>query len=151
MILFVQVAHVFFFGIAAGIWTGVIVTGKAPRTSLNPVVFIEWIQGAHATMKWFMPSFLAATLLSGLASFFLALGHGLQASLTGVGLVCLVLAIAVTRIVEVPIVNCAAQWSSAEPPSFWAEQRDRWMRFQSVRARAMLVGFAAASISLAVR
>jgi hypothetical protein len=61
----VHIAH--FFGVAAGIWTGVIVTGKAPRTSLNPVVFVEWIQGARSTMKWFMPSLLALTLMTGLA------------------------------------------------------------------------------------
>jgi hypothetical protein len=140
--------HVFFFGIAAGIWTGVIVTGRAPRRSMNPVVFIEWIQGAHAVMKWFMPSLLATTLLTGLASLIGRLVRHEHVAFIVVDLACLITAISVTRIVEVPIVNRVTEWPSAQPPSNWAAERDRWMRFHFVRGAATVAGFAAALASL---
>jgi hypothetical protein len=150
MLSIVHISHVLFFGLAAGIWIGVIVSGKAPRTSLNPVVFIEWIQGARSIMKWFMPSLLVVTLMSGLASWWYARGHGLGAWLIGLDLVCLLLAIVITRLVEVPIVNGIAKWSSAQPPADWLKHRDRWMCFHAIRATAMLVGFASGLISLVV-
>jgi hypothetical protein len=146
----VHIAHVLFFGLAAGIWIGVIVTGKAPRTSLNPVVFVEWIQGARSIMKWFMPSLLVVTLGSGLASWWHARGDGPRAWLIGFDLVCLLLAFTITRLVEVPIVNRIAKWSSAQPPTDWIKHRDRWMSFHAIRATAMLVGFASGLISLVV-
>lgn len=144
----VHIAHVFFFGMAAGIWTGVIVTGKAPRRSYNPVVFVEWIQGAHSIMKWFMPTLLAVTLMSGLASWWYTSSCGIGAWLVGIDLVCLLWAVAITRIVEVPLVNRIAQWASGLPPADWALHRNRWIRFHAIRTAVMLVGFAAALASL---
>jgi uncharacterized membrane protein len=144
----VQIAHVLCFGVAAGIWIGVIVTGKSPRKSPNPIVFIEWIQGAHAIMKWFMPTLLALTFLSGVATLFFARRNITQLWLTSIDLVCLMVAIAVTRIVEVPIVNGVAQWSSAQSPADWSTHRNRWMRFHAIRAIATFTGFTIAVIGL---
>jgi uncharacterized membrane protein len=151
MTLIVHLIHVFLFGIAAGVWTGVITTGKALRESHNPVVFVEWIQGARKIMQWFMPALLALTSATGLAAVWLPPDRGPASWWIAADLVCLIIAVIVTRTIEVPIVKRAATWTAEAPPADWASQRDRWMQFQGVRTAATVAGFAAALIGFAMR
>jgi uncharacterized membrane protein len=69
--------------------------------------------------------------------------HPAAGYLTVLGFVCVVTATATTLLVNVPIDEKMAGWTAATLPPHWAQIRDRWEWFHTLRTFVTLGGLAA--------
>lgn len=59
-----------------------------------------------------------------------------------VGMVCVIASVVTTLLVNVPVNNeIMDAWSVQDPPTDWAEVRDRWNLFDTVRTALNVVAF----------
>lgn len=68
--------------------------------------------------------------------------HSAVFLLTLIGLLLFLLALLVTVLVEVPLVQQFDQWTVSTLPGHWQQKRDRWGRFHLIRVFASLIGLA---------
>jgi hypothetical protein len=59
----------------------------------------------------------------------------------------LLVALLITMLVEVPIVNQVKQWTVGSLPSDWEEIRDRWVTFHVIRTAAAIISFSCLALS----
>ncbi len=104
-----------------------------------PDVFLAIVDRMNRNMAPVMTVLMPATLLSIIPVLFLSC-HVAPGTfyLNAAAFVLFIIALALTVLVEVPIVEEIVTWTVATLPGNWQQRRDRWMRFHIIRVIAGL-------------
>ena len=133
--------NLLFGGLYAGLLVAVLFVEVTLR-GVGPDVYTVVEQVKHANLNVLAAATITPTLASGLLLLVLAREpRGAAFVLTLVGLLCAVLALTVTLLVNVPINAAQMAWSPQVPPADWAEIRDRWQVAHALRTAAAVAGF----------
>ena len=107
--------------------------------TFTPEVFLAIVDRMNRNMAPLMTVLMPATLLAMVP---VLLGsYGVQPrifSLYAAAFVLFLVAIAITVLIEVPIVKQIVSWTVATLPADWQQVRDRWVRFHVIRVVAGL-------------
>jgi uncharacterized membrane protein len=103
-------------------------------------------QVMDALFRRVLPAWWNLTALALIVS--AVLTRGPSRVLFAVAAVLMLVALAVTVRVEVPMNRAIALWDSAAPPANWAAVRDRWLMFHLVRTCCGTVAFLCAQAGL---
>jgi uncharacterized membrane protein len=109
--------------------------------TFEPKVFLPLVRRMSRNMGSLMTFLTPAALLSTVPVLWLS--HGAQPetfALTLAALLLFALTLAVTMLVEVPIVMQIAAWTESTLPDDWQRLRDRWGAFHYARIIPSLVG-----------
>jgi uncharacterized membrane protein len=126
-------------GMFWGPWVGL----SRSMATFRPEVFLAI---GHRMINNFgvaMPIVMPAALLSTVPVMLLSYGgrpKTFYPTLAGFGL--FLIALPVTVLIEVPIVNQIKTWTATTLPGNWQQLRDRWERFHVVRVVAAVAGLA---------
>jgi uncharacterized membrane protein len=126
-------------GVFWGPWLGL----TRSMAAFEPEVFLAITHRLTRNLGSAMTLLMPLALLSILPVLFLSFNKRPETfylTLAGFGL--FVVALLVTVLVEVPIVNRIRTWSVATLPADWRQFRDRWVRFHGVRIVAGIAGLA---------
>ena len=102
-------------------------------------------QNLAVPMRFIMPACIAFMVLS--AWFYPNKKSG-EFYATVAAITFIIIALVITVLVEVPIVNQIKDWTVTSVPSDWESIRDRWVFFHGVRTFTALVGFGCFSITI---
>ena len=131
--------------LSGGLYAGLLVAVLFVEVTLRgvgPEVYTVVEQVKHANLNALAAATITPTLASGLVLLILAREPRSWAfALSLVGLLCAVVALAVTLLVNVPINAAQMAWSPQAPPPDWAEVRDRWQLAHALRTAAAVAGF----------
>jgi uncharacterized membrane protein len=143
-LLIVQLVSVFTTGLLAGIFFGDRMGNSYARPKLPPSAFVTFQQVQNVRFARMMPLPILAALVSDAMWLVLLRGHMDTRSfgLVAGGTLALFLALAITRVVNIPINNRLARWSPASPPSDFTGTWERWERFHTVRTILAVLSFA---------
>ena len=130
--------------LSGGLYAGLLVAVLFVEVTLRgvgPDVYTVVEQVKHANLNVLAAATITPTLASGLLLLILAREpRGRAFALTLVGLLCAVVALAVTLLVNVPINAAQLAWSPQAPPADWAAIRDRWQVAHALRTAAAVAG-----------
>jgi uncharacterized membrane protein len=122
-------------GMFYGPWTAL---SRSMRT-FAPEVFLAVVDRMNRNMAPVMTVLMPAVLLAMVPVLLGSYGtHPQVFSLYAAALVLFLVAMAVTVLVEVPIVKEIVTWTVATLPADWQQLRDRWMKFHVIRVVAGL-------------
>ena len=127
------------FGVFWGPWIGL----TRSMSTLDKDVMLVVVHRMDRNLGRLMTVLFPVTLLVTVAELVLDFGDALAFSLTLAALVCLTITLAVTMLVEVPVVEKIRGWTSATIPDDWEHLRDRWVSFHPAR---VIPGFAALAL-----
>ena len=110
--------------------------------TFSPEVFLPIVNRLNRNMAPLMTVLLPASLLSIIP--LLILSYRLQSTfyLVLTSFFCFSIALIVTVVVEVPIVQEISKWTVGSLPADWKQRRDRWSKFHVVRVLCGFLGFA---------
>jgi uncharacterized membrane protein len=112
--------------------------------TFKPEVFLAIVDRLNQNMAPVMTALMPACLLSMVPVLFLSYkNQPATFYLTLFGLLSFIVALIVTMLVEVPIVQQIVSWTVSTLPSNWQELRDRWGAFHIVRVVAGIAGLTA--------
>jgi uncharacterized membrane protein len=120
--------------LVSGVFWGTWFALSRTMHTLSPEIFItigkQIMQNVAVTMSIIMPASIIA-----LISLLISSGKNRSVYFYCVltALVLFVLALVITLSVEVPIDNRIATWTPSTVPADWADIRDRWERFHTMR------------------
>ena len=124
-------------GVFWGPWVGL----SRSNAAFEPGVFLAIVRRMSQNLAPLMTVLMPAALLSMVPVLLLSYsGHPMTFFLTLTGLALFAAALAVTMLVEVPIVKRMEAWTVPTLPGDWRQHRDRWGAFHVVRVAASLVG-----------
>jgi uncharacterized membrane protein len=126
-------------GMFWGPWAGL----SRSIAAFSPEVFLAIGHRMGRNLAAVMPILMPAALLSNVPVLWLSYGsrpRTFYPTLASFGLY--VVALLVTLLIEVPIVNQIRSWTVATLPANWQQLRDRWGRFHVVRIVAAFAGLA---------
>jgi len=128
--------------LVAGMFSGPWAALSRSMNTFGPDVFLAIVDRMNRNMAAVMTPLMPASLLSIVPVLVLS-WHTLPRTfyLNLAGLASFVLALLVTIIVEVPIVEQVVTWTVPTLPDNWEQLRDRWGAFHLVRVAAGLAGF----------
>ena len=143
-LLAVQIVSVFTTGLLAGIFFGDRMGNSYARPKLSASAFVTFQQVQNVRFARMMPLPILAALVSDVLWLVLLRDHMDLSSfrLLAVGTLALFLAVVLTRVVNIPINNRLAKWSSASPPSDFTSTWARWERVHTVRTILAVLSFA---------
>lgn len=143
-LLAVQLVSVFTTGLLAGIFFGDRMGNSYARPKLSASAFVTFQQVQNVRFARMMPLPILAALVSDVLWLVLLRDHMDLSSfrLLAVGTLALFLAVVLTRVVNIPINNRLAKWSSASPPSDFTSTWARWERVHTVRTILAVLSFA---------
>jgi uncharacterized membrane protein len=121
----------------AGMFHGPWVALSRSMKTFPPDVFLAIVDRMNRNMAPVMTVLMPATFLSIVPVLFLsyhALPRVLYLNLVALAL--FMLALAVTVLIEVPIVEEIVTWTVPTLPDNWQQRRNRWMKFHIVRVVA---------------
>jgi hypothetical protein len=124
-------------GVHFGTW---LTEAPMPETQSGPL-FTEVQQGRDRVAARIMPILGNASIVSVAACVFLVRAVPVALALSLIGLALIVGDMAVTLICNVPINKKVQSWSVAAPPLEWAELRDRWEKYHTIRTVLIVSGF----------
>jgi uncharacterized membrane protein len=108
--------------------------------TFTPETFLAIVDRMNRNMAPLMTVLMPATLFSIVAVLFLSYGARSRTFyLNAAALALYILALLVTVLVEVPIVEKIVTWTVETLPPNWRQLRDRWMRFHLVRVISGIV------------
>lgn len=142
---FVPIVAVVLVGLLAGLMIG---TGMDQYTH-RQLAMTPWVtehQVMDALFRRVLPTWWNLTALALIVS--AVLTRGTPRVLFTVAAVLMLLALAVTVRIEVPMNRAIALWNSASPPADWSEVRDRWLLFHLFRTCFGTVAFLCAQAGL---
>lgn len=128
--------------VTAGMFFGPWLALTISIRTFEPDLFLAIVQRLNTNMARIMTALLPAALLSMLPVLFLS--YGVRPDLfvaTLASLALFVLALLVTMLIEVPIVQQIVTWTVSTLPDNWQKLRDRWGAFHMVRVVASVAGF----------
>lgn len=115
---------------------------EAPmRETTSGAVFTEIQKGRDRVAARAMPVLENAAILMVAVCVFLSRTDLLAFVLSLAALVLIAADMAVTLTCNVPINKQVQSWNASAPPSGWAELRDRWERFHTIRTALIVSGF----------
>ena len=124
-------------GVFWGPWAGL----TRSNAALEPGVFLAVVRRMSLNLAPLMTVLMPVALLSTVPVLLLSYGgHLVTFFLTLTGLALFATALAVTMLVEVPIVKQMETWTVPTLPAGWQQRRDRWGAFHVVRVASALVG-----------
>ena len=124
-------------GVFWGPWAGL----SRSNATFEPDVFLAIVRRMSQNLGPLMAILMPAILLSTVPVLFLSYnGHLVTFFLTLAGLALFVSSLAVTTLVEVPIVKQMETWTVPTLPSDWQQRRDRWGAFHVIRVASALLG-----------
>jgi uncharacterized membrane protein len=128
--------------LVSGMFFGPWVALSRSMGTFKPEVFLPIVDRMNRNMAPVMTLLMPASILS-IVPVLLLSWHTQPRSFYAAlaGLLCLVVALLVTTVVEVPIVKQIVTWTIATLPGNWQQLRDRWGRFHIVRILAGFAGF----------
>jgi len=143
-LLIVQLVALFATGLLAGIFFGDRMGNSYARPKLPPSAFVIFQQVQNVRFARMMPLPILAALVSDTLWMVLLRDHMDTPSfrLVAGGSLALFLAVAITRLVNIPINNRLAKWNPASPPSDFASTWARWERVHTVRTILAVLSFA---------
>lgn len=113
-------------------------------SAFKPEVFLAIVDRLNRNMAPVMTVLMPACLLSMVPVLFLSYtNQPATFYLTLSGFVLFTIALVVTMVVEVPIVQQIVSWTISTLPGNWQELRDRWGAFHIVRVVAGIAGLTA--------
>ena len=102
-----------------------------------PEVFLEIVDRMNRNMAPVMTVLMPGTMLSIIPILLLSYHERpMVFYLSAAALVLFLVALLVTVVVEVPIVQQIVTWTPSTLPANWQQLRDRWMRFHVIRVIA---------------
>jgi uncharacterized membrane protein len=135
--------------LVSGVMWGTWVSLARTMTSYSPAVFLADGQHMIANLASLMPVLIIAGGVLNLILIILLFRGGTAAAawLAVVALIALVGVLVITLAVEVPIDNDIKTWTVDTLPSNWADTRQRWANFHTLRTFVSLAGVAAAVLA----
>ena len=125
--------------LVAGMFHGPWVALSRSMSSFTPEVFLAIVDRMNRNMAPVMTVLMPAALLSIIPVMLMSYHvRPLTFYLSATAFVLFVVALLVTVVVEVPIVEEIVTWKVSTLPGNWQEIRDRWMRFHVIRVIAGL-------------
>jgi uncharacterized membrane protein len=107
--------------------------------TFSPEVFLEIVDRMNRNMAPVMTVLMPGTMLSIIPLLLLSYHQRpMVFYLSMAALLLFLLALLVTVVVEVPIVQQIVTWTPSTLPANWRQLRDRWMRFHVIRVIAGL-------------
>jgi len=123
--------------LVAGMFHGPWVALSRSMRTFTPEVFLAIVDRMNRNMAPVMTVLMPAALLSILPVIVLSYhGQPLTFYLSATSFALFVVALLVTVLVEVPIVEEIVTWTVSTLPPNWQELRDRWMAFHIIRVVA---------------
>jgi hypothetical protein len=125
-------------GMFHGPWAAL---SRSMRT-FTPEVFLAIVDRMNRNMAPLMTVLMPATLFSILAVLFLSYStHPRTFYLNAIALALFLIALLVTVLIEVPIVEKVVTWTVSTMPANWQRLRDRWVKFHLIRVVVGLLSF----------
>jgi uncharacterized membrane protein len=124
-------------GMFSGPWIGL---SRSIHT-FTPEVFLAIVDRMNRNMAPVMTVLMPSAALSIIPVLFLS--YRVQPTtfyLTLAGSLCFIVALLITVLVEVPIVEQIATWTVPTLPDNWQQLRDRWSKFHIIRVVAGFAG-----------
>ena len=125
--------------LVAGMFHGPWIALSRSMSSFTPEFFLAIVDRMNRNMAPVMTVLMPAALLSIIPVMLLSYRvRPLTFYLSATAFVLYIVALLVTVVVEVPIVEEIVTWKVSTLPGNWQETRDRWMRFHVIRVVAGL-------------
>jgi uncharacterized membrane protein len=121
-------------GTMFGIWVGY------NPSALSASAYVEQQQNAIRSLNTLLPVIGAVCIILSIWLAILAKDDARGRYLLVGAVVCLLTAALVTRFGNQPINAIVMTWNPQSPPAEWAQLRDTWWRWHTVRASAGIVG-----------
>jgi uncharacterized membrane protein len=134
-----QLISIVLSALTAGMFHGPWVALSRSMKTFAPDVFLAVVDRMNRNMAPVMTLLMPATLLSIIPVLVISY-HGSPRFfyLNAAALALFIVALAVTVLIEVPIVEEIVTWTIAALPDNWQQLRDRWMKFHVIRVVAGL-------------
>lgn len=123
--------------LGAGLLTGGALTALVLELSLRQLdgpAYVQVRQAEHGYFPWFIGAMFGPTLIA--IALLIILARKARSPIlrpTTAALILLVLALAVSFAINVPINLAQIRWNAQAPPADWASIRDRWQIAHAVR------------------
>jgi uncharacterized membrane protein len=132
--------------LVAGVMWGTWVSLARTMTGYDPAIFLADGQHMIANLASLMPILMISAGVLNILLIVLLFRRGATAAawLASLALLALIGVLVITLAVEVPIDNQIKVWTTATLPSDWADIRQRWANFHTLRTFVSLAGVAAA-------
>jgi uncharacterized membrane protein len=127
--------------LVAGMFSGPWIALSRSLHTFTPEVFLAIVDRMNRNMAPVMTVLMPAAALSIVPV--LILSYQVQPRtfyLTLAGSLCFIVALLITVLVEVPIVEQIATWTVPTLPNNWQQLRDRWSKFHIIRVVAGFAG-----------
>jgi uncharacterized membrane protein len=125
--------------VTAGMFHGPWVALSRSMKTFTPEVFLAVVDRMNRNMAPVMTVLMPATLLSIIPVLLLSYRErSMVFYLSATAFALFVVALLVTVVVEVPIVQQIVTWKVSTLPENWRQLRDRWMKFHIIRVIAGL-------------
>ena len=137
-----EIVGIFLSALTAGMFFGPWLALTISIRTFQPDIFLAIVQRLNTNMARIMTALMPVNLLAMIPVLSMSYGvrpYTFAATLAAFAL--FVVALLVTMIVEVPIVQQIVTWTVPTLPANWQTLRDRWGEFQVVRVLASLAGF----------
>ena len=149
MIGIVQFVALVLTALSMGVHFGTWLTEAPIRETRSGPLFTEVTQGRHRVAARIMPILGNAAILSVAVCAILVRAVPWAFVLTLMALVLLIGDMTVTLTGNVPINKQVQSWNITAPPPEWANFRDRWEKFHTIRTVLVVSGFALLASSVA--
>jgi uncharacterized membrane protein len=132
-----QLISIVFSALTAGMFNGPWIALSRSLKTFAPEVFLEIVDRMNRNMAPVMTVLMPGTMLSIIP--LLLFSYHQQPMvfyLSAAALLLFLVALLVTVLIEVPIVQQIVTWTPSTLPENWQQLRDRWMRFHVIRVVA---------------
>jgi len=136
-----QFAAIVLTALSMSVHFGTWLTEAPIRATSSGAVFTEIQKGRDRVASRVMPILGSAAILLVAACVFLSRTVSIAFALSLAGLVLIAADMAVTLVCNVPINKQVQSWNVSAPPPDWAELRDRWEKFHTIRTALIVSGF----------
>ena len=136
-----QFAAIVLTALSMSVHFGTWLTEAPMRETSSGAVFTEIQKGRDRVASRVMPILENAAILLVAACVFLSRTVPIAFGLSLAGLVLIAADMAVTLTCNVPINKQVQGWNASAPPPVWAELRDRWEKFHTIRTVLIVSGF----------
>ena len=132
-----ELVSIVFSALTAGMFHGPWIALSRSMKTFSPEVFLEIVDRMNRNMAPVMTVLLPGTMLSIIPVILLSYRQRpMVFYLSTAALLLFLIALLVTVVVEVPIVQEIVTWTPSTLPENWQKLRDRWMRFHVLRVIA---------------
>jgi uncharacterized membrane protein len=132
-----ELTSIVFSALTAGMFHGPWIALSRSMKTFSPEVFLEIVDRMNHNMAPVMTVLMPGTMLSIIPVILLSYRQRpMVFYLSTVALLLFLIALLVTVVIEVPIVQQIVTWTPSTLPKNWQQLRDRWMKFHVLRVIA---------------